>query len=135
MFFDSEKNILKDTFHFEDEERFILIGKTKDNRYLFLVFTIWKNKIRVISARDLNKKERRDYYEKKLKVPEFKSDEKEKEFWKNIDLTEYYSKDDFKEVSFPDLKPTSRSISIRLPEFLLTRLKEKANELNIPYQS
>ena len=110
MFFDSEKNILKDTFHFEDEERFILIGKTKDNRYLFLVFTIWKNKIRVISARDLNKKERRDYYEKKLKVPEFKSDEKEKEFWKNIDLTEYYSKDDFKEVSFPDLKPTSRSI-------------------------
>ncbi len=72
---------------------------------------------------------------KKLKIPEFKSNEKEKEFWKNIDITEYYSKDDFKEVSFPDLKPTSRSISIRLPEFLLTRLKEKANELNIPYQS
>ena len=68
-------------------------------------------------------------------VPEFKSNEKEKEFWKNIDLTEYYSKGDFKGVSFPDLKPTSRSISIRLPEFLLTRLKEKANELNIPYQS
>lgn len=72
---------------------------------------------------------------KRLKVPEFKSEEKEKEFWKGIDLTEYYTKEDFKEVSFPDLKPTSRSISIRLPEYLLTRLKEKANELNIPYQS
>ncbi len=60
VFFDSEKKILKDTFHSKDEERFILIGKTKNNRYLFLVFTIRKNKIRVISARDLNKKERRD---------------------------------------------------------------------------
>ena len=72
---------------------------------------------------------------KKLKAPEFKSEQQEKKFWQNIDLTEYYTKEDFKKVSFPNLKPTSRSISIRLPEFLLTRLKEKVNELNIPYQS
>ena len=41
----------------------------------------------------------------------------------------------FEKVSFPNLKPTSRPISIRIPEYLLIRLKERANEINIPYQS
>ena len=72
---------------------------------------------------------------KKLKITDVKSEEKERDFWQKVDLTEYYTKNDFKLVSFPDLKPTSRSISIRLPEYLFMRLKEKANELNIPYQS
>lgn len=72
---------------------------------------------------------------KLLKLPKFKSEDEERKFWYNLDLSEYYEPEDLERVSFPNLKPTSRSISIRIPEYLLNRLKEKANELNIPYQS
>lgn len=72
---------------------------------------------------------------KKLNIPKFKNEDEEREFWARIDLSEYFEPDDFEEVSFPNLKPTSRSISIRIPEYLLNRVKEKANETNIPYQS
>ncbi len=72
---------------------------------------------------------------KPLKIPKFKNEDAEREFWWNLDLSEYYEPSDFERVSFPDLKPTSRSISIRIPEYLIDRVKEKANEINIPYQS
>ncbi|OIP86560.1 hypothetical protein AUK04_00445 [Candidatus Roizmanbacteria bacterium CG2_30_33_16] len=72
---------------------------------------------------------------KKLTLPSFKTEDEERDFWANTDLSKYYEVDDLEEVSFPNLKPTSRSISIRVPEYLLNRVKEKANELNIPYQS
>ncbi|MBU4369783.1 BrnT family toxin [Patescibacteria group bacterium] len=58
VFFDSNKKTLKDIYHSNKESRYILIGQTKLHRLLFIVFTIRKNKIRVISARDLNKKEK-----------------------------------------------------------------------------
>jgi len=70
-----------------------------------------------------------------LKLPRFKNEDEERNFWAKINLADYFEPEDFVPVSFPNLKPTSRSISIRLPEYLLTRLKEKANEINIPYQS
>ena len=72
---------------------------------------------------------------RKLKLPKFKNEAEERDFWANLDLSEYYEASDLERVSFPSLKPTSRSISIRIPEYLLNRLKEKANEINIPYQS
>ena len=72
---------------------------------------------------------------KKLKIPKFKNEDEEREFWWNLDLSEYFEPEDFEPVSFPNLKPTTRSISIRIPEYLLNRVKEKANEINIPYQS
>lgn len=56
-FFDKEKKISKDFLHSQLEDRFVLIGKTKRNRILFIVFTRREHKVRVISARDLNKKE------------------------------------------------------------------------------
>ena len=61
IFFDEDKKILKDVLHSELEERYIIFGKTKKNRLLFIVFTIRKNKIRIISARDINSKEKRLY--------------------------------------------------------------------------
>jgi len=70
-----------------------------------------------------------------LKLPRFKNEDEERNFWAKIDLTDYYEPSDFEPVSFPNLKPTSRSISIRLPEYLIDRLKEQANEINVPYQS
>lgn len=72
---------------------------------------------------------------KHLNVPKFKNEDEEAEFWAKLDLSEYLEPSDFKKISFPNLKPTSRSISIRIPEYLLNRVKEKANEINIPYQS
>lgn len=72
---------------------------------------------------------------KQLKLPKFKNEDEERDFWNKLDLAEYFEPQDFQKASFPNLKPTTRSISIRLPEYLLNRLKEKANEANIPYQS
>jgi len=72
---------------------------------------------------------------KPLKLPKFKNEDEERDFWSKIDLSEYYEPKDLERVSFPNLKPSSRPISLRIPEYLLVRAKEKANELNIPYQS
>ena len=60
VFFDPRKRILKEVFRPGEsgEKRYIVIGRTRENRGLYLVFTFRKNKIRVISARDLNRKER-----------------------------------------------------------------------------
>lgn len=68
-------------------------------------------------------------------MPKFKNEDEERKFWSKINLADYYEPSDFIPVSFPDLKPTSRSISIRLPVWILNRLKEKANAIDIPYQS
>ncbi len=72
---------------------------------------------------------------KQLKLKKFKNEDQERNFWSNINLAEYYEAKDFKRISFPNLKPTTRSISIRLPEFVINRAKERANEINVPYQS
>lgn len=65
-FFDEDKIIYKDIFHSVSEERFILIGKSKKNRLLYIVFTMRRGKIRIISARDVNRKEEH-LYEKTIK--------------------------------------------------------------------
>lgn len=57
VFFDEDKKILKDILHSDQEERYLLIGQTAAGRLLFIVFTLRNKKIRVISARDINKKE------------------------------------------------------------------------------
>lgn len=72
---------------------------------------------------------------KQLKLPKFKNEDAEREFWAKIDLADYFEPSDFRSVSFPNLKPTTRSISIRLPEYLIDRIKEQANEINVPYRS
>lgn len=72
---------------------------------------------------------------KQIKILKFQNEDQEREFWSKIDLADYLKPSDFVSTSFPSLKPTSRPISLRVPEYLLMRLKERANELNIPYQS
>ena len=65
-FFDEGKKMLTDTLHSQNESRHILLGKTKNHRVLFVVFTLRKQKIRVISARDFNTREQH-LYEKETK--------------------------------------------------------------------
>ena len=72
---------------------------------------------------------------KPLKLPTFKTEDAERDFWARIDLADYFERKDFHSVSFPNLKTTSRPISLRLPEPMILRLKERANERQVPYQS
>ena len=64
IFFDPNKVILKDKLHSGQEERYILLGQTRHNRLLYLVFTIRSEKIRIISARDITKRKEIEIYEK-----------------------------------------------------------------------
>ena len=63
VFFDEGKKLYADVLHSGREERYLLIGKTKLHRLLFIVFTVRHDKIRVISARNLNRKEYHLYEE------------------------------------------------------------------------
>lgn len=72
---------------------------------------------------------------KPLNIPKFKNEDEEAEWWANIDLSEYLEPSDMKRVSFPNLKPTSTPISLRIPNYMISRLKERANAINVPYQS
>lgn len=73
---------------------------------------------------------------KPLVLPKFKNEDEEMKFWDKIDITEYFEPSDFKRgVMFPNLKKTKKLISIRLPEELISKVKEKAIKLDVPYQS
>ena len=74
---------------------------------------------------------------KKLKpIPVFATEDEERIFWGSHDSTEYVDwSGALREVRFPNLKPTTRSISVRLPEALIVELKVQANKMDVPYQS
>ena len=69
------------------------------------------------------------------KLPKFKNEDAERKFWESHSSVDYFDWSKAQNVVFPNLKPTSTSISLRLPNYVLGRLKEKANSLNIPYQT
>ncbi len=69
------------------------------------------------------------------KLPKFKSEKDETEFWATHDSTGYIDYSKAKRGIFPNLRPTTRTISIRLPESLIEHLKVLANKRDIPYQS
>ncbi len=69
------------------------------------------------------------------KIPKFRSEDQERKFWSTHDSTEYFDYKQAVRVSFPNLKPSSRTISIRLPESLLQHIKTIAYRADVPYQS
>lgn len=73
---------------------------------------------------------------KQLKrIPKFKNENQEREFWATHDSTDYIDWSKAERVIFPNLRPSTKSISLRLPAYLLDRLKELANARDVPYQS
>ena len=73
---------------------------------------------------------------KNLKViPKFKTEDEEIEFWDTHDSTEYLDWSKAEKTIFPNLKPSTESISLRLPSPLLARIKQLANSQDVPYQS
>ncbi|MDX2223190.1 MAG: BrnA antitoxin family protein [Rhodospirillaceae bacterium] len=73
---------------------------------------------------------------KKLKpIPKFRTEDEEREFWETHDSTDYIDWSTAQRVSFPNLKPSTTSISLRLPVSMLDRIKMAANRRDVPYQS
>ncbi len=71
----------------------------------------------------------------KKQLPKFRSEAEERRFWTTHDSTDYLDWSKAQRVLFPNLKPSVKTISIRLPESLLDALKTLANERDVPYQS
>lgn len=73
---------------------------------------------------------------KKFKqIPQFKNEDEEREFWSTHDSTEYVDWSKAKRVVFPNLKQSTKTITIRVTESLLNALKAIANKKDVPYQS
>jgi predicted DNA binding CopG/RHH family protein len=69
------------------------------------------------------------------KVPKFKTEAEERDFWANADSSDYIDWSKAKRVLLPNLKPSLKTISLRLPELMLEELKLIANKRDVPYQS
>ncbi len=69
------------------------------------------------------------------RIPKFKSENKEREYWAKQDSTEVLDWKKAKKVVLPNLKPSVKTISLRLPESMLEELKLLANKRDVPYQS
>ncbi len=69
------------------------------------------------------------------KIPKFRNEDQERDFWASHDSTEFVDWRQAERVKLPNLRPTTRTISIRLPESMIERLKVLANKRDVPYQS
>jgi len=72
---------------------------------------------------------------KKKRIPKFRNEDEERDFWSSHDSTEYIDWSEAKDVTMPKLKPTLKTISIRLPEIMIEELKLLSNKRDVPYQS
>jgi predicted DNA binding CopG/RHH family protein len=71
---------------------------------------------------------------KPLKLPKFKNEDEERKFFERLDITEFFEPQDAKRPLFPNLKPTTRAISIRIPVYVINKIKAQANAQSVPYQ-
>ena len=117
------------------EERFYALGQSDSGRLMFVVLAIRGRLIRVISARDMSRRERRIQVVMKKALPKFKSEDSEREFWAQHDSADFIDWRKGKRVTLPNLRPSSQTISLRLPKPMLDRLKLLANKRDVPYQS
>jgi len=69
------------------------------------------------------------------KLPKFRSKEAERDFWSKADSAEYIDWSHAKRISLPKLKPSLKTISLRLPEIMIEDLKLLANRMDVPYQT
>jgi len=76
-----------------------------------------------------------DWDEGNKAIPSFPTEEEERTFWATHDSTEFVNWDDAAAIVLPHLKPSTKSISLRLPESMLDQLRMIANKRDVPYQS
>ena len=68
-------------------------------------------------------------------IPDFKNEDEERAFWATHNSSEYLDWSKSRRVLFPNLKPSTRAISLRLPASMLDELRQMANQRDVPYQS
>ena len=68
-------------------------------------------------------------------LPKFTDEDQEREFWSKTDSTEYVEWNKARKIVLPNLKPSLKTISLRLPAMMLAELKRLANKRDVPYQS
>ena len=125
VFFDPRLLMVPDPRHSTTEPRFHALGETSAGRRLHVTFTLRLEGtiIRVISARAMHRKERRSMKRKARAIPVLKSEAAERRFWEGHDSSPYVDWSKAARATFPNLKPTTKSISLRLPLRMLERIK------------
>jgi uncharacterized DUF497 family protein len=136
VFFNVPVLMLPDSAHSQSEPRYHALGRTIDGRRLHITFTLRGDGklIRVISGRDMHRNE--PTMSKRLKtIPKFSSEAAERTFWEKNDSSNYLDWSKAQVAAFPNLKPSTKTISLRLPQHLLDAIKTAANARDVPYQS
>lgn len=83
----------------------------------------------------MTKSEMRKYVEKLKEIPVHKTEDQDREFWAKNDSTEFVDLDNAEKIVLPKLKPTTRTISIRISASMLDKIRLVANKRDVPYQS
>jgi len=135
VFFNEPFVVQNDVRHSHGEERYYALGQTDGGRLLFVAYTIRRDLIRVISVRNMNRREQGFMAGTKKQIPKFRSEEDERKFWATNDSTEFIDWQSGQKRRFPNLKPSLRTISLRLPVSMIEDLKILANKRDVPYQS
>jgi predicted DNA binding CopG/RHH family protein len=132
--FQSPLSVFPDPEHSREEERFIGIGKTDEDRSVFIVFTLRRRETKgcsfVQSARGTCTRKRSITLKKKL--PRLKSDAEAEAFVDKADLTQF-DLSEMRELRF-ELGPKTERVNMRLPKPLLDAVKARAARQKIPYQ-
>ena len=139
IFFNAPLLLLDDAAHSQDEARFHALGQTDEGRQLHISFTLRQTGalIRVISARDMHKRSAVFMTNQTAKqaIPKFKTEAQERAYWESHDSTVHLDWSQAQKVRLPNLRPTTKTISLRLPQHLLDGIKVAANARDVPYQS
>lgn len=104
------------------EMRYSAHGITNAGRPLVIIFTLRSEKIRVISMK------------KPKKPPKFKNEDEEFEFWSKAEALEFTDPSTTRLARFPNLKPTTMPVPLRLPVSMIERLKVLGHKKDVPYQ-
>jgi uncharacterized protein len=132
IFFHEPLVMRADVRHGEGEKRYYALGQTNSGRLLFTAFTIRRKLIRVISTRIGMK---RRFIGHMKEIPKFKNEDGERKFWAAADSTKYVDWSRGGRKKLVDLRPSLRTISLRLPVAMIEDLKLLANQRDVPYQS
>jgi uncharacterized DUF497 family protein len=137
IFFNEPLLVVEGTRHSGSEPRFHALGRTDLGRLLHVTFTLRRDDwlIRTISARPMRAKKEIAMSKSPKSPPSFHDEAEERQFWESHDSAGDVDWSNAERVRLPNLKPSTRSISLRLPVSLLERLKIEANKRDVPYQS
>lgn len=138
-FFNEPLVLVPDHKYSQREPRYLALGITDLGRPLHIAFTLRQSGslIRIISARDMHRTEKRGRLMSKQRktTPEFETEAEERAFWESHDSSEYVDWSQAQRGRFPNLKPSTKTISLRLPQGLLDSIKIEAHRRDVPYQS